>query len=652
MTSLKMQGTDSALKNNGHLSYRPDIDGLRALAVLPVILFHAGLNSFRGGFVGVDIFFLISGFLITSIILMEKNAGTFKLSSFYSRRAKRILPALFLVIACTIPFAWYTLPPAEMQSFAQSILATLTFSSNILFWMQSGYFDTTASLKPLLHTWSLAVEEQYYIIFPLIILALWKTGTRSLTMLLCALLVMSLAFSVWLYGKDQTGAFYLLPARAWEILTGALIAMIGWKPTSSRLTSIMSALGLVLVLVSIFAYKKMAHLGALHTLPAVVGAALIIQFSREGSLVYRLLTLRAALLVGMLSYSAYLWHQPVLALAKLHFSQDLSKPLITLLIALTFVLSIISYRLIENPARRTKGRASNAVISAALAAGMALAVVGYIGNANSGFPERAGGFYPLTAQQAEHDLLQRFTNDSQDSAIYRTAEAPAKTILIIGDSYVPNWSIGINENIDHKQYRTISISYLHCQVDINSSRITVTTTESKYEKNCSAFDRYANDKEILKSVEKIFLVSHRPFEYQANKFRFELLKALKARTGAEAYIFGDYYQLDSSKGETCMNTMFASGKDSRACLEKAIYPATTQIQTSSDVPSDLNYHFVDVIELLCGYQKAKCPASVNGVPFMEDWNHLTATFVKHVFSSIPRSSADALRDIGLADTFH
>ena len=651
MTSLKMQGANSTFKSTGHLSYRPDIDGLRTLAVLPVILFHAGLKSFRGGFVGVDIFFVISGFLITSIILMEKSSGTFKLSSFYSRRAKRILPALFLVIACTIPFAWFTLPPAEMQSFAQSILGTLTFSSNILFWMQSGYFDTAAGLKPLLHTWSLAVEEQYYILFPLIILAFWKAGTRSLTVLLSALLVMSLTFSVWLYGKDQTGAFYLLPARAWEILTGALIAVVGWKSSSNRLNSIMSAFGLLLVLVSIFAYKKMAHLGALHALPAVVGAALIIQFSREGSLVYRLLTLRAAMVIGMLSYSAYLWHQPVLALAKFHFSQDLSKPLIALLVALTFALSVLSYKLIENPARKTKGRASSNVIFGALATGLALAVVGYIGHAKSGFPERAESFYPLAAQQSEHDLIERFTNDSQASTYYKADVAPAKTILIIGDSYVPNWSVGINENIDHNAYRTISISYLHCQIEISDSRITATATESKYEKNCSAFNHYANDSKMLSSVDKIFLVSHRPFEYQANKFRFELLKTLQARTGAQAYVFGDYYQLDASKGETCMNTMFVNAQDSKACLTKASYPATTQVQTSSDVPSDLNYHFIDIIDLMCGYQKDNCPASVNGVPFMEDWNHLTATFVKHVFASIPRTSADALRDMGLADTF-
>lgn len=160
------------------MEYRREIDGLRALAVLPVILFHAGFKIFSGGFVGVDIFFVISGYLITSIILAEKEAGTFSIMRFYERRARRILPALFLVMLTCLPFAWLWLLPHDMQNFSQSLIAVSAFISNILFWLTSGYFETAAELKPLLHTWSLAVEEQYYLFFPVFIILTWHLGKR------------------------------------------------------------------------------------------------------------------------------------------------------------------------------------------------------------------------------------------------------------------------------------------------------------------------------------------------------------------------------------------------------------------------------------------------------------------------------------------
>ena len=160
------------------MNYRREIDGLRALAVLPVILFHAGFETFSGGFVGVDVFFVISGYLITTIILAELEQGRFSIVNFYERRARRILPALFLVMLVCIPFAWIWLLPSDMKDFSQSLIAVAIFASNILFWRESGYFDTAAELKPLLHTWSLAVEEQYYVLFPLFLMLFWKLGKR------------------------------------------------------------------------------------------------------------------------------------------------------------------------------------------------------------------------------------------------------------------------------------------------------------------------------------------------------------------------------------------------------------------------------------------------------------------------------------------
>ncbi len=174
------------------MNYRREIDGLRALAVLSVILFHAGFETFSGGFVGVDVFFVISGYLVTTIILAELEQGSFSILNFYERRARRILPALFLVMLVCVPFAWFWLLPSDMKDFSQSLVAVSVFASNILFWRESGYFDTAAELKPLLHTWSLAVEEQYYVLFPLFLMLFWRLGKRSILVMLGLVFVASL----------------------------------------------------------------------------------------------------------------------------------------------------------------------------------------------------------------------------------------------------------------------------------------------------------------------------------------------------------------------------------------------------------------------------------------------------------------------------
>jgi peptidoglycan/LPS O-acetylase OafA/YrhL len=206
------------------MDYRPEIDGLRALAVLPVILFHAGFETFSGGFVGVDVFFVISGYLITTIILKELEQDDFSIARFYERRARRILPALFLVMFVCIPFAWLWLLPDDMQRFSQSLVAVSTFVSNLLFWQESGYFDTAAELKPLLHTWSLAVEEQYYVLFPLFLVLVWPFGKRWILVLLALGAVLSLSLAEWGSFRRPAATFYLLPTRGWELLLGALIA--------------------------------------------------------------------------------------------------------------------------------------------------------------------------------------------------------------------------------------------------------------------------------------------------------------------------------------------------------------------------------------------------------------------------------------------
>nr|VFJ59992.1 MAG: Peptidoglycan/LPS O-acetylase OafA/YrhL, contains acyltransferase and SGNH-hydrolase domains [Candidatus Kentron sp. DK] len=338
------------------LHYRPEIDGLRAIAVIPVILFHAGFELFSGGFIGVDVFFVISGYLITSIILNEMEAGTFRLVHFYERRARRILPALFFVMLACIPFAWMWLMPRDMQDFAQSVGAVSTFSSNFHFWGESGYFDTAAELKPLLHTWSLAVEEQYYVIFPLLLLLIWSRGRRWVLAILAVLFMMSLGLAQWSADDGSDGAFYLLTTRGWELLIGAFAAFYLQKRGQALSTGILPQLagiaGLLLIVFAIFSYDEQIPFPGFYALAPTFGTALLILFSIRGTLIHALLTRKLLVGTGLISYSMYLWHQPMFAFAKYRALAVPSESVMFALCLSVFPLAYFSWRFVEKPFRK------------------------------------------------------------------------------------------------------------------------------------------------------------------------------------------------------------------------------------------------------------------------------------------------------------
>ncbi len=341
------------------MNYRKEIDGLRALAILPVIWLHAGLPYMSGGFLGVDVFFVISGFLITSILVNEFDQNRFSLVRFYERRARRILPALMVVIVATslvIPFV--SSNPQYLNDYGQSILGTILFVSNIHFWQTSGYFGSTSELSPMLHTWSLAVEEQYYIFFPLLLMMISSLGRKVLVSALVAICVISLIIATWGSAKSPSASFYLLPSRAWELMAGALaaIALIG-KPTlneHSKLASMLSFIGLCLVFVSYFTFSPSTLHPSFYTLVPIAGTVLIILFANPHNIVGRLLSTKVLIGVGLISYSLYLWHQPVFALLKKRYELHLPMGLIILGILLTVSLSYLSWRFVEVPFRDKK----------------------------------------------------------------------------------------------------------------------------------------------------------------------------------------------------------------------------------------------------------------------------------------------------------
>lgn len=358
------------------MKYRPEIDGLRTVAVVPVVLFHAGIAPFTGGFVGVDVFFVISGYLISRIILDEASAGRFSILRFYERRARRILPALFLVMLCCLPLAWRLMNGPQIRDFGQSLVATALFASNVLFWKESGYFEQAAELKPLLHTWSLAVEEQFYLIYPLAAVLLVRCRVGIMRGLLGLAIVASLVLAQVGTSAFPAANFYLLPSRIWELLAGALCSALP-APAPGRRNDLLGGLGLVLIAVPVFAYGRFTPFPGLSAVPPVLGTALVLRHAVRGTLAARLLSWRVFVGIGLVSYSFYLWHQPVFAFARLAARGHPPAWQMLLLSALSLGLAWGTWRFVETPFRqgrvavfaRRRGVFATSLVGLVIAAG-------------------------------------------------------------------------------------------------------------------------------------------------------------------------------------------------------------------------------------------------------------------------------------------
>ncbi|WP_099823651.1 acyltransferase family protein [Oceaniglobus indicus] len=338
------------------MKYRPEIDGLRAVAVVPVILFHAGFATFSGGFVGVDIFFVISGYLITGIMLDDMARGDFSMVRFYERRARRILPLLFFVMAACVPFALVWMIPSQFNDFAKSAGTVALFLSNFYFLSQVDYFAPAVDVQPLIHTWSLAVEEQYYLLFPLVMLLCRRASPRRMLAVFVALAIASLALAEYGLRVAPERTFFFTGARLWELMAGSICAVLsrsrGWGRDHNGGHDWLAAAGLGMIAVAVFGYDATTPFPGLFALMPVIGAALIILFARPGQVIGPWLAARPVVAVGLVSYGAYLWHQPLFAFARI---QSVAEPGPVLMLALGVVavgLAALTWRYVEQPFRR------------------------------------------------------------------------------------------------------------------------------------------------------------------------------------------------------------------------------------------------------------------------------------------------------------
>lgn len=448
-------------------NYRPDIDGLRAVAVLAVVLNHLSPSLVPGGYIGVDVFFVISGYLITSIICREMAEGQFTFSRFYERRARRIFPALFAVLAVTLVAGYFLLLPSDYTSALRATLGTLFFSSNIVFSrdMAEGYFAQNAKLNPLLHTWSLAVEEQFYVFFPILLLVCYRFFRKHIFWILLGCALVTLVGAALLVKSKAVAVFFLSPFRAWELLAGAMLTFGSVPAVRSRLLrEALVAGGLVAIVTSCFLYDDKTTFPGLTALLPVLGAAAIIHAGASGlTLARRLLQWRPVVYVGLISYSLYLWHWPLIVLARYANGMGPMRPYLPALFAVSLLLGSLSYHFIEQPFRRGARVTRKRVFASTAAFATVLAVVSTVGLGRDGFVSRfdAAVVKLDKARTPQIPYVECDGRAPQAWCFLGRSEGEPNTLLW-GDSHLLAWAPALHEILDRQNQRAIFATSSGC----------------------------------------------------------------------------------------------------------------------------------------------------------------------------------------------
>ena len=498
---------------NKYQTYRPEIDGLRAISVLAVIFYHADIIIlenlfFKGGFIGVDIFFVISGYLITKIILNELNkTGQFSFIDFYKRRAKRILPILLFVMLISFPFVFNYIVPNFFIEYSKSIISSLIFISNLYFWDLGIGYDQLQSLQfqPFLHTWSLSVEEQFYVLFPLSLIVVFKYFKEYLNVVLILFFIISLGLADYMSATHASINFYSLPTRGWELLAGSLLASLelnGKKKTNNFLGSIFTIIGLVLIFYSFLFYDDRMLLPSLLSLPAVLGVCLIIWFSYKNCFTTRILSSKLFVGVGLISYSLYVWHYPIFIIFdNVHKIQ---------LIILTFILSILSYFFIEKPFRNKSNHSSIYSINTLIVVSVVLLILNSFTIYNKGFYDSFK--YPKIINEI---ILEKKSVEKWGTVTKNIINNKKRNIYIAGDSHMMLLHALLKEEKKISNYNLIPLNasgcyYIHGFDKIHKSK-------KNPEKYCDQNFQDKRKKEFLSKKDSIVIIGGRLPVYMSGK---------------------------------------------------------------------------------------------------------------------------------------
>jgi peptidoglycan/LPS O-acetylase OafA/YrhL len=514
------------------MKYRADIDGLRALAVLPVVFFHAGVPCFAGGFIGVDVFFVISGYVITKQLKGDLADNSFSIAKFYERRVRRIFPALFFTVAVTWAIAAFVLLPAEMADFSKSVLSLGFFGSNFYFWRTSGYFDASSLLRPLLHTWTLCVEEQYYIFMPLA-LSFGHRWLKSRWMLLfLPIALASFILSLLLTNRAPAANFFLLPTRAWELLLGALLVLCPPRQVPDHLAEFASVIGVALIAYAVVAFSDFTPFPGLNALFPCLGAAILIHNgAQKNTRVGRWLTFRPLVWIGLISYSLYLVHWPITVFARYYLLRDPTGLEIAFILLTSLALAAFSWKVIESPFRKPRAdRPLARVFSASIAALIVTFFVGAAGVMSNGFPfrfpdyneQKIAGYEQWGEGTCFLEASQGYEKWNSDRCTLTTGNA--HNLLLWGDSFAAHYVPGIIMNGEAIPANVIQYTAAGCPPVLSYYSFKLP--------NCQSFNRHAI--ELIREYDIKYVVMSARWDLLASRGEFDLQSTIATIRAAGA----------------------------------------------------------------------------------------------------------------------
>lgn len=648
----KNKTSDGADKLSTSFQYRPEIDGLRTLAVCSVIIYHAkftGMFELPGGFLGVDIFFVISGYLITSIIMKEiRTTGEFSLRTFYARRARRILPVLLLVVFCSLPFAWHFLMPMQMAEFCYSIIASLLFFSNFFWYFAETVYGAESGLiKPFLHTWSLSVEEQFYIFYPLALILLWKKRPAFIPAFFLIGISGGLLLSESVTTRDMQLSFFGTFSRLWELMAGGAIAYatqkIAFLGQRHRVVRFMPSLGLLMIMTFLLLPGTFAHHPGLVTVPVVLGTVLIIAFAEKSEPATRLLSSSAFVRIGLISYSLYLWHYPIFAFGRI-ISPEPSISTKLFWIALTILLSFISFNLVEKPMRQASlvsGRSFLMLGASSISAVLTFCVVMTVfddGRSRLSWLEKMYGSrdYDIGtlkreswSQIDEMPLSYGYENfpgfharkatDFERNYLWFDTEADGEKVLIVGNSLSVDLFSGLHQNKElfyPRQFARFALrdDFLDSQINqlISSPNFikadTILVANAYTEASIKALPSFLNI--ISPFGKKIVLASEPPL------FR-----------KIEGYWPYDWYFRKLPEGQEVDAKKLAEISYASLDTNKLSYIN----EALRDISSRHGVHFLDRLHLLCSSESGQCDSiSPDGRRIFTDQHHYSLAGASYV----------------------
>ena len=631
------------MSSTPQINYRADIDGLRAVAVLAVVLNHLSSEWLPGGYVGVDVFFVISGYLITGIISREIAEGQFTFSGFYERRARRIFPALFAMLAVTLVASYLLLLPSDMVSTLKGALGTLFFASNIVFWreMADGYFAATdLGLNPLLHTWSLAVEEQFYVLFPVLLLACHRYAKHLIVPVLLVCTAGSLALAAFLIQGKSVAVFFLSPFRAWELLIGSLLALNVVPPIKSRLVREFTAgLGLTAILWACFSYSKGTVFPGLAALAPVLGtAAIIYAGSSCSSLTKKLLELRPIVFIGLISYSLYLWHWPLIVLTRYANGMDpITDQLPTLFVA-SILAAWLSYRYIEQPFRHKQVISKKLVFGASAAFMSSMAIATSTGLLNNGFEDRFSA-ESIAFDRARHPKIPLEHCDGKPSNSWCViGDKNAKpSIILWGDSHMLAWAPGIDSVLKNQGESAFLAIQTACWPLVENIQ-----HKEKCRKNIINLTQFLQNNNEIK---KIIISSYWPVTLICDQkhiksnnvynksFEIEFIRTLNwlADIKKTVILLGPVPTYDKNIPFSLAISDKKNDKAPRKTNNEMIKRHQEFYESVHTHNKNTNIRFLNPIDWFC---KPECILSINGAPLYRDSNHLSIegalAFITHI----------------------